>query len=128
MHRLLVYIFPFILIAIEMAMRYALGTNTAAFIGPTLASAAAALLVHAVSVKGNPSDTQERINFNELISGLAILLLLIFIAAWVWVLLLAESHDRTRLGLLDRPAWIGLSCYVIAIVVSELKESRLWKR
>ncbi|WP_395457220.1 hypothetical protein [Acidovorax delafieldii] len=136
MYRLLAYLFPFILIAIEYGLRLALKTDTAAFVGPTLATAAAGLLVPALALKSKTSTLSpelqrelERLNAtvrsttDERLVALSLLLLLSFIAAWVWALLLAERRDTVTILYFDRPVFIGLFCYLIAIVVAELKEA-----
>ncbi|MBT9502323.1 MAG: hypothetical protein IV092_13815 [Burkholderiaceae bacterium] len=136
MYRLLAYFFPFILIAIEYGLRLALKTDTAGFVGPTLATAAAGLLVPALALKSktatlSPELQKELKNLkatvrsttDERLAALSLLLLLAFIAAWVWALLLAERKDTVTILLLDRPVFIGLLCYMVAIVVAELKEA-----
>lgn len=94
MHRVLAYALPVILIAIEYGLRLALKTDTAGFVGPTLASAAAGLLIPTLSLKSKaaslPSDIQSelarlkvtvRSRFDERLASLSLLLLLVFIAA-----------------------------------------------
>lgn len=136
MYRLLAYAFPFILIAIEYGLRTALKTDTAGFVGPTLATAAAGLLVPALALKSKTSTLSDelrreldrigatvRSTADERIAAFSLLLLLVFIAAWVWTLLLAEQKDNVTIALLDRPVFIGLFCYMVAVIVAEVKEA-----
>ncbi|WP_041674949.1 hypothetical protein [Ramlibacter tataouinensis] len=136
MYRLLAYLIPFILIAIEYGLRFALKTDTAGFVGPTLATAAVGLLVPALALKSrsaalSPEFQQELIKLkatvrsstDERLAALSLLLLLIFIAAWVWTLILAERNDAVTIFYFDRPVFIGLSCYMVSVVVAELKEA-----
>lgn len=136
MYRLLAYFFPFILIAIEYGLRLALKTDTAGFVGPTLATAAAGLLVPALALKSqtaalSPEFQKELANLkatvrsstDELLVAVSLFLLLVFIAAWVWTLILAERKDTVTILYFDRPVFIGLVCYMVSVVVAELKEA-----
>lgn len=135
MSRLLAYAFPFILIAIEYGLRVALRTDTAGFVGPALASAAAGLLVPLVALKDKAvslgADVQAelkalkvtvRSHRDELVSALSVLLLLCAVAAWVWSLVLAEGKDPVLIVGFSRPVMIGLVCYFVAIIAAEVKE------
>lgn len=135
MYRLLAYLFPFVLIVIEYGLRFALKTDTAAFVGPALSTAAAGLLVPSLALKSKLSTlTPElqnelkrlgvtvRSKADERVVALSLLLLLFFIAAWIWTLVLAERKDDVTILTLDRPVFIGLLCYVVAVVAAEFKE------
>lgn len=136
MYRLVAYFFPFILIAIEYVLRLALKTDTAGFVGPTLATAAAGLLVPALALKSKASGLSPelqkelknlkatvRSTADERLAALCLLLLLILIAVWVWTLLLAERKDPITILSLDRPVFIGLAAYMVAVVIAEIKEA-----
>lgn len=136
MHRLLAYLLPFILIAIEYVLRLALKTDTAGFVGPTLATAAAGQLVPAITLKskvGNLSpDLQQEVGklkitvrsrSDELIANVSLVLLLGCVAAWTWTLVLAEQKDAMTIFTIGRPVFIGMVCYFVAVLVSEVKET-----
>jgi hypothetical protein len=124
------------LIAIEYGLRLALKTDTAGFVGPTLATAAAGQLVPALALKSKTAtlstDLQQEIaklkvtvysRADERIAFISLVLLLASIAAWVWTLVLAEQKDTITILTLDRPVFIGLVCYLIAVLTSEFKET-----
>ena len=136
LYRFVAYFFPFILIAIEYVLRLALKTDTAGFVGPTLATAAAGLMVPALALKSKEralgADLQRelaklkvivRSPAEERLAALCLLFLLILIAVWVWTLLLAEQKDAVTILWLDRPVFIGLTAYTFAVVVAEIKEA-----
>src|SRR5437879_1351716 len=110
MSRLLPYALPFILIAIESGLREALHTDTAGFVGPALASAAAGLLVPLVALKDKTDalgpDLQAELRVlkvavrsrgDELVSAMCVIFLLCVIAAWVWSVVLVERKDAVLL-------------------------------
>jgi hypothetical protein len=49
--------------------------------------------------------------------------LLAFVAAWAWTLVLAEQKDDITIVTIGRPVFIGLACYLVAVVISEIKET-----
>jgi hypothetical protein len=135
LYRVVAYFFPFILIAIEYVMRLALKTDTSAFVGPTLATAAAGLMVPALALKSkagsfSPELQRElkrlgvsvRSSADERLAAFCLLLLLALIAVWVWTLLLAERKDAVVILWMYRPVFIGLMAYAVAVVFAELKE------
>lgn len=137
MHRLLAYLLPFILIAIEYVLRSALKTDTASFVGPTLATAAAGQLVPAVSLKSknaslSPDLQQELEKLNvrvfsrsdETTTNVSFVLLLSCVAAWTWILVLAEQKDACTILAIERPVFFGMLCYSVAVIVSEVKGTK----
>jgi len=136
LYRVVAYFFPFILIAIEHVLRLALKTEKAAFVGPTLATAAAGLMVPALALKSKDgalsADLKKELSnlkvtvrskTDERLAAFCLLLLLALIAVWVWTLLLAERKDAVTILSLDRPVFIGLVAYAVAIVAAEIKEA-----
>lgn len=135
--RILTYLFPFILVAIEYCFRLALRTELTAFAGPALASASAGLLMPLTAPKQPSAALSDsarrelenlnvtiRSNRDEFYRGVALLLLLLSIATWVWCLVLAETKDAlTWLGL-PRSLMAGFVCYLIAVIASEIKEAQ----
>lgn len=138
MARVLGYLFPFILIAIEYCLRIALQTDLTAFAGPALASASAGLLIPMTAPKPPrmpvlAEDVRrelERLNFSvrsnrdELYRALALLLLLLSITAWVFCVVLSEKKDPVSWFGISRSLLIGLGSYIVAIIASELKEAQ----
>jgi hypothetical protein len=130
-------LFPFILIAIEYCLRLALHTELTAFAGPALASASAGFVIPLTGPKQPSAALSEsarreledinvtiRSNRDELYRAVAVLLLLLSIAAWVWCLVLAETKDRSTVLGLPRSLIVGFACYFIAIIASEIKEAQ----
>jgi hypothetical protein len=130
------YAFPFVLISLELTIRYGLGVDSSQFIGPALASAAAGVCVphlaaHEVT-STLPEDVQQvlrekgvevvRANATRYASQLQ-LLLLVSLAIWCAAVVLAEKSDLVRWFGLSRPAWLALGVYLLAVVVVERKEA-----
>lgn len=135
MYRFVAYAFPFVLIIIEYGLRFALKTDTSGFVGPTLASAAAGMLVPTLALKPKtnkltPEFQKELVRAgvtarspkDERLIAFAIFALMSLIAAWVWTLILAESRDVETIATINRPVFIGLACYFVGVVLAEVKE------
>jgi hypothetical protein len=134
-YRFVAYAFPFVLIIIEYGLRFALKTDTSGFVGPTLASAAAGMLVPTLALKTNTSQLTpefqnelQRIGAtirspkDERLIAFAVFALMSLIAAWVWTLILAEGRDTETIATISRPVFIGLACYFVGVVIAEVKE------
>jgi hypothetical protein len=118
-------------------LRLALHTELTSFAGPALASASAGLVIPLTAPKQpsaalSDSARRELENFHvtirsnrdEVYRGVAVLLLLLSIAAWVWSLVLAETKDTLTWFGLPRSLMVGVVCYVIAMIASEIKEAQ----
>lgn len=116
MYRFVAYAFPFVLIVIEYGLRIALQKDTSGFIGPTLASAAAGMLVPTLSLKPNEAQLSAelqdelrrlgatfRSKNDERLIALAMFVLMSLIAAWVWTLILAEGKDMVTIASISSP-------------------------
>jgi len=130
------YAFPFILIALEMSIRYAANVDTSQFIGPALASAAAGVCVPHLA----PSDVSRSMSLEvqqvlreqgvrvvranaTSYAHILQLLLLVCLAIWCAAVVLGEKKDPIRWIGLSRTAWFGLASYLTAVVVVERKEA-----
>lgn len=65
-----------------------------------------------------------RSNRDELYRGIALLLVLLSIAAWVWCLVLSERKDTATWWGFSRPLMTGMASYFVAIIASEIKEAQ----
>lgn len=121
MTRVLTYLFPFILIAMEFGLRLALRTELGTFAGPALASASGGLLISLTAPKRGSKrftdPTQQEVensasvirsNSDEAVRAFALLLLLLSIAAWVWCVILAQQRDTEVWLGWPRPLALGL--------------------
>jgi hypothetical protein len=130
------YAFPFVLIALEMSIRYGLGVDTSQFIGPALAAAAAGVCVPHLA-RGDVSNTMPlelqqvlRQNGVEVVRESArryahVLQLLFFInlAVWCAAIVLGEKRDAVTWYGLSRSMWFGLITYLVSVLVVERKET-----
>jgi hypothetical protein len=136
MSRVLAYIFPFVIIAMEIGLRRALHSDTSWFVGPALSSAAAALLVPLITLKDKTSALGAELQAelkrrkitatsraDRIVSPLCFLLLLCVVAAWIWCVVLADNKDAGTLLGFQRPLVIGLICYFIGVIAVEAKEA-----
>lgn len=136
MSRVLAYIFPFALIAMEIGLRRALHSDTSWFVGPALSSAAAALLVPLVTLKDKTSvlavDLQAELKrqkitatsrADRIVSALCFALLLCILASWIWCVVLADGKDSDTLFGYPMPLVIGLGSYFISVIAVEAKEA-----
>ncbi|MHC8327494.1 hypothetical protein [Pseudomonas sp. LB1P83] len=127
---------PFILLTIEYCLKSALNTDTLDFVGPTLATAAVGLLIPCLSPKSRPSalspdivaelkrlKVSPRSNVDDAFVVIAILLILCFISAWTFSLVLVGKKTPFLILGYDAPIWIGFACYFAGVVIAEIKEA-----
>jgi hypothetical protein len=130
------YAFPFVLIALEMSIRYGLGLDTSQFIGPALVAAAAGVCVPHLA----PSDVSKtmapevqqvlRENGVEVVrvgakrcAHVLQVLLFVSLAVWCAAVVLGEKRDTVSWYGLSRSAWFGLLAYLVSVLVVERKET-----
>jgi hypothetical protein len=133
--RILIYGFPFFLIAIEHVLRTALHLDSKTFIGPTLAAVGVSFLLSLIVPKNRESglsqETQAEIKRKGIIlisknEQIYIDLVWVFIftltASWAYCLYTSSATpDDTWLKI---PAYhvLGFSNYFIGVLFSEIKE------
>lgn len=130
------YAFPFMLIALEMSIRWGLGVDTSHFVGPALASAAAGVCVpHLAPTNVSttlPLDVQQvlreagvevvRSSAKRYAHAIQILLLGSLVV-WCITVVLGEKRDVVQWAGLSRSAWLALVTYLTAVVLVERKEA-----
>jgi hypothetical protein len=137
-HRILIYIFPGIIILFEWLLLSVSNTNVSPAIGPSLASGALGLLVPLTTPKIKNSDLSEEEkkkitskgysivrHTDTSYSSFCLLILLIFLLMWAYIASISVTGNIPKiLGYNWR--WdviIGASSYVIAASLAEFKES-----
>lgn len=136
-HRVLIYLFPGILLAFEWLLLSLGNTNVAPAIGTSLASGALGLLVPLTTTKVSkaniPEDVLKKLReLNQLpvavtdrsFSSFCLIMLLAFLAIWAYLAKLSVTHLNP--GFFGMPwRWdviIGATTYVVAAALSEVKE------
>jgi hypothetical protein len=128
--RIIVFVFPFLFVLAEYALRKIQNAEAASFIGPTLASVGIGQLFPLVATKDNslllPKAQRKKYTMvnraDKKVSEVAWIFVVVF--TLMWVLLLSVSlrqHDNDVLfGY--RTFYYGLATYFIAVILTEVKE------
>jgi len=134
--RILIYGFPFFLIALEYVLRTALSLDSETFMGPTLAAVGISFLLSLIVPKNRELDlsqeTQNEIDRLGIIvvpRGEQILIDLVWVfifaltASWAYCLYLSCINPSTTWFKIPAYQLLGYGNYFIGVLFSEIKEA-----
>jgi hypothetical protein len=134
LNRILIYTFPFFLLAMEWLLRISLAIDSRDFIPPTIVAAALGLLLPLTGYKNREfalSDSTKRQiealhavvvpKRERRLIDIVWLTILISLAVWGCCLVFAckPEHNPIKLS----PVYYGLATYFIAVIFSEIREA-----
>jgi len=134
--RILIYGFPFFLIALEIVFRKALGINSQIFIGPSLAGVGIGFLLSLTTPRKRDiplsPETLDKIKELGMVmipkaeqTLIDIVWIFIFLLTASWFLCLYLSSVSPQLIFLTMPVYqiIGYANYFVGVIFSEIKEA-----
>jgi hypothetical protein len=132
------YLFPFFLLILELILRYAFNLNTQEFIGPTLAATGVGMIMSLTAHRSNkiprvvPQEVEQFLKEKKLtiepysvkvFRSICWTLTLVLTILWVVSITLSIKFPSNTMLSLPTHYYPGFMSYVIAFVLSEVKEA-----
>jgi hypothetical protein len=133
-NRILIYTFPFFLIAMEWLLRISLRVDSREFVGPTIAAAALGLLLPLTGLKNREFALSDGVKRqiealkaeivpkrDRILIDIVWLTILASLAIWGGCLVFACKPEQNPLNI--SPVYYGLVSYFVAVIFSEIREA-----
>ncbi len=142
--RLPSYFFPIFLLLVEWFLRSAFKLNTQEFIGPTLASAGAGMLITLTNFKDKsqkavpenlPPDLKRFVTDNgyklelagidktRVFSNISWIFTFLLTLLWIWSITLSTQSPSLMLGAFPAHYYPGAASYLLGLMFSEIREA-----
>ena len=135
--RLLSYFYPIFLLVIEWFLRFAFQLDTQAFIGPTLTATSIGMTISLTTFKSNKGlseDIIEQVKRLEekgvrietsrsiIFRNSCFLITLFLTIVWISTLVISVKFTGSKFWKFPLSYFLGLFCYFIGFITSEIKE------
>nr|WP_256833682.1 hypothetical protein [Pseudomonas oleovorans] len=128
MYQVIIYGFPLILVAFESGLKFLMQYDNTSFAGPALSAAALSFLlpltkpkILEIKIPEHPNAIVTTIGDRKLV-GFVWILVFLYLFAWASVCYLSVQSPTLKIWLLDLAFVIGLTTYLISLILTFAKE------